>query len=384
MPRAIWTNGLSWDSPHQLGGHHYARLLVERGWDVAFVANPVSPFHLGKRSTRRGNCERIKLWKAGWQRDLDGRLIYYTPMTLWPHASTSPFSGRGSLDNWHRWTVPSLRRKLEAEGFIEPDLMAMDSVLPASWISMARPRKTVFRVADDIAGFSGTTDAMIQRERELVSEVDCVVYTAKPLEDRLRQCHPQQMTYLPNGVDCDHFTRPAEAPIEYQNIPAPRAVYVGAIADWFDVELVESTARRLPDVSFVIIGRADANVSRLEGIDNVYLLGRKPYEQVPSFMQHAQVGLIPFRVSPLVHAVNPIKLYEYFAAGIPVVSVAWDELQNIASPARLTADADSFADAVQRSIDETTNGDAFRAFARQSDWRCRFDRLLEAVGLADA
>ena len=107
-----------------------------------------------------------------------------------------------------------------------------------------------------------------------------------------------------------------------------------------------------------------------------------PWQQLPAYLQHAQIGLIPFDVAhqaDLVHGINPLKLYEYAAAGLPVVAVAWRELQTLAAPILLTQGPEDFIAALDATIASPTPAETLQAFAAQHDWDRLLDRLLEAA-----
>ena len=96
---------------------------------------------------------------------------------------------------------------------------------------------------------------------------------------------------------------------------------------WFDQGLIRYIAQKRPDWSIALVGRADVDVSTLQGLKNVHLLGRKSYDQLPSYRRGFDVGMIPFVVNELTYHVNPIKLREYFSAGLPVVSTLLREVR---------------------------------------------------------
>ncbi len=376
----MWTNGNYWTSPIKIGAHHYARLLVESGWDVAFVSDPISPFHFLKWSTLRDTRERFRAWRQGGCRDLDNHLVYYTPFALLPHFDLPLLRQQWVLDHWPRLTLPNLRHRLVRLGFDRPELLVIDSVNQGFWLDAIRPGKSLMRVADDLAGFAGVTGAMLRREKELLGRVDVVAYTAHRLAAKIQPCQPRVMIHVPNGCELDHFLAAATEPDDLRPIAHPRALYVGAIDDWFDVPLLAHVARALPHVSFILIGPPRIPLEPLRALANVHVLGRRPYAEVSGYMQHADVGLIPFRITEMIRSVHPIKLYEYFACGLPVVAIAWDELEAIRSPACLCRTPDEFAAQVQAALAHPPAREELVAFARQADWGQRFQRIMQALG----
>lgn len=387
--RCLWAANSYWETPLRVGANHYARRLVERGWEVAFVSESVSPLHLLRKAGRGEARDRLRNWRRGGGRAMDGRLFHYSPMTLLPHATPPVLRSRCTLDHWHRFTLPNTARKLRREGFGEVDLLVIDAVRQGFWLDAVTHGKSVVRITDRLDAFPAATAAMVAREAELMHRADHVVYTAEVLADHVRSASPKAMAYVPNGADVGHFLpregeAPPSVPAEYADIDPPIAVYVGAVASWFDTGLLAKAAAAQPGVVFVVIGPVDTDVSALRALPNVRLLGRRPYDTLPGYLRHAAVGIIPFRRGPLVDGVSPIKLYEYLASGLRVVATRWAELERVRPPAALCDDADAFACAVRDAVEQpgdNTQRLARMDFARDADWGARLDLMLEAIGV---
>lgn len=129
------------------------------------------------------------------------------------------------------------------------------------------------------------------------------------------------VTLFENGVEFAHMSHPVPPPAEYSRLRARRAVYAGAIDNRFGVALLLELARARPDVEFVLIGSgtavAEIAASRLA---NVHLLGIRPYADLPAYLQHASVGLLPLNAHPANAGRSPMKFYEYAAAGLPIAA----------------------------------------------------------------
>jgi len=381
--KVLWAANTYWESPFQVGANHLAREFASRGWDVAFLSDPVSPWHLLGRPgpTTQG---RLKDWARGGGRDLDGRLWHYSPLTLAPPQNLPLLDSAWALDHWAAMSFPHASGKVRAMGFGEVDLLVVDSVPQSLWLKEVRARRTLYRMTDRFRGFDKATPAMLRKERELASSVDLVAYTARDLEKDVKDLGARKSLFLPNGVDAGAFRKKASLPPEYASIPAPRVVYAGAIDNWFNAAWVRAAASALPGVSFVVIGPPGPAAAPLAGLANVHLLGMRPHASLAGYLQHARVGIIPFDVEKhgdLIHAVNPIKLYEYLACGLPVVSSDWRELRNVGSPALLCRDGKSFLRGLGKCLSGRGAGAASRRrFAARHDWSARADRLARALG----
>ncbi len=130
------------------------------------------------------------------------------------------------------------------------------------------------------------------------------------------------VTLVANGVDRKHFRRPRRRPVDLP--PAPTAVYVGTLHDSrLDVELVIELARSLSTLSVVLVGPDALHAATrrsLRARPNVHVLGSRPYSDVPAYLQHADVVIVPHRVTPFTNSLDPIKAYECLAVTTPTVA----------------------------------------------------------------
>ena len=383
-PKVLMACTNYWHSPYQVGSHHLARGFVREGWDVAFVSDPISPLHLvGGWSDEL--CERFASYRSHGVEDLAGHVWAYTPATLAsPH--NKPILRSGWIHrNWAKLSLPNVVRMVRERGFGEVDLLYFDSLAQSFWLDAVRHRRSVLRVTDRMVGFKKFTAALHEGERELARRVSAVAYTATQLRDYVHGLGPAAIIDLPNGVNFEHFAAgDRSVPDELATMPRPIAIYVGAMHHWFDFELVNTVARRLPQVSLVLIGPDQLARRRLERLPNLHLLGRRSYARLPSYLHNADVALIPFdvqRYPELVHSVNPLKLYEYFACGLPVIATEWQELQTLSSPALLCRSPEEFVQAVEQVCRGRVDRDVLVSYAERADWRQRTTALLEALGL---
>jgi len=254
--------------------------------------------------------------------------------------------------------------------------------LPFWWPLALRARgrlawPVVYDCMDHHAGFSTNREAMLALEDDLLRSADLVVASSAPLADEARRAN-DRVVLVRNGCDYPHFNAAFSS-----REPGARPVvgYYGAIADWFDSDLVADLATARPGWDFILVGSTfSADVSRLAKLPNVSLPGEKPYAEIPGWLARFDVAIIPFKQVPLTKATNPVKAYEIFAAGKPLVAVPLPEIAAMAPHVRLGSTAEEFAREIESAMAAPGKGAAERAaFARNNTWKTRFETLAPAV-----
>lgn len=179
--------------------------------------------------------------------------------------------------------------------------------------------RAVYDSMDLHGGFEVKSEDVDSVERQVLQFADAVTASSASLVEHISKHGRADVVTIRNGVDFDHFFSDFSS-----NDPliTPKIGYFGAVAEWFDVEAIQSILSHCPDYEISIVGEVtDRDVyQQLSTMPRVELLGELPYAQLPEFCRTIQVGLIPFKVTELIRATNPVKMYEYAAAGLPVVA----------------------------------------------------------------
>ena len=157
--------------------------------------------------------------------------------------------------------------------------------------------------------------------------------------------------------------------------------YVGALDFWFDIDAVEKAARAHPNWKFLLIGRVeDKRILRLSKLPNIVFVGEVPHSELHKYMSMFRVALIPFLRNDLTMGTNPIKLYEYFSYGLPVVGTALPEMEEYRNLTYLYDQSNQFTGELEKAVAEK---DSFLrqsriGIAHRESWNARVDQLSQA------
>lgn len=213
---------------------------------------------------------------------------------------------------------------------------------------------------------------------DMVEKANVIITTSNILERQIMLEYPDKpCTLIPNGCDMDHF-KPAgicAVPMEFAQHKGPIITYCGAWAQWIDRKLVEEIAQRYKDVMIAIIG-VEFGASANMGIPNIKYLGYKSYDELPAYLRASTVCIIPFLLEEVTLATNPIKMYEYLAAGKPVVSTDLPEARN-APGVFIGKSHEAFLGKLQGLLDGqlTFDSDTVYPWLAQHTWETRFKAI---------
>jgi GT2 family glycosyltransferase len=260
-------------------------------------------------------------------------------------------------------------------------------VMISSWgeVALEARRRWGWRVVydcmDEWETFPGIKQAIIDMERRLVPQSDLLVVTAQRLLDKWRS-RERPTVLARNAADYEFYAQRCRPNNILTGVRAPVVGYYGAIADWFDLDLLARTAAARPGYTFILLGGVfDVDVSRLKALPNVRLLGQQPYETMPQYLYHFDVCLIPFKINAVTEATDPVKLYEYLSAGKPVVCTALPEVEPYREYVYLARDADDFLRQLDAAVaeDDPQWRERRRAMARRHTWHDRWQRIDAAL-----
>lgn len=245
--------------------------------------------------------------------------------------------------------------------------------------------KLIYLKTDVYEEFPNVDIELIRKhDLRLKAVADMTIFVSRALYDEeFGQC--KKAIYLDHGVDFHLFASAAQDPYKPEDIaeiPKPIVGFFGEIADYtVDIGLIEKVIDYLPGKSFVFVGETSADCSGLVKKDNVWMLGKKPYEEIPHYGKCFDVAIMPWRQNRWIKLCNPIKLKEYLALGKPVVSTPFSELQGFRDVVDEARNPEDFAESIKRAISEN-NSDLIskrKDKVKNESWDIKVKLVLEEL-----
>jgi len=364
-----------WDAELWTNQQHLMSRLARRNRVLFLESLGLRQPRLAGRDLRR-MARRVERAAAG-ARAVDG-LHVLSPLVI-------PIHGRPRLRTLNAGLLRAqVGRAAHSLGFERPLLWSY--VPQADWlVETLEPSAIVYHCVDDIAAQKGVAAAPFREaEAHFAARADLVLASAPALAERMRTLN-EHVFYAPNVADTDRFATALEVgPTDpaIAALPGPRIVFTGAVvATKLDLELLEGVARARPHWSIALVGPVGAgdprtDISALERLPNVHLLGARPYVGLPEVLRGADVALVPYAINDLTRSVFPMKVYEYLAAGLPVVTTPLPALAEITGVV-VAADAPATVAAVERALAEDSPAArrARSAAVRENSWDARLEEI---------
>ena len=317
-----------------------------------------------------------------------------------------------------RWTSPVAGLEVMAPGWTHPRFMrprwlgalTLRSRLAAArrrLVAQGAKRIVLYLWRDEFAGALDLVDHDVScyhiddeysfderdvptspRERALLERVDQVIVHSPALLAKKGGVNPQTVL-VPNGVDYQSYASPLAAFPDLEAVPHPRIGYAGVIKKQLDLALLLRLADARPHYSFVLVGPIlnvagkEALIAQLKQRRNVFLLGGKPSEDLPAYVQHFDVCLMCYEVNDYTKYIYPLKLNEYLATGHPTIASPIDAVKSLNAVVTLAQTDVQWLEALDKSLDASAHSPALvearRAFARMHEWDALVDRIARHV-----
>jgi len=339
-------------------------------WRIFFAQPPVAGDENPWTPRREGNVTyfTVPFVKPGTKNPLYNRFLDWAP-------------GR-ALNG--RIGERMLSERLRDLGVEPRPVLLVSNIYCAGALSRLARKLVFYDFNDSPFQFDGVPDWARDCWRRTLDEVDALFVVSEHYRRWLAAETAKPVIKLGNGVELAHFETPRPIPRALESLPRPLIGYVGLLSHFLDFEILEARRQNRRGGTLVLIGPGTPataeKLDRLAGREGVALLGPRAYEEIPAWMQALDVGIIPFRANdPYVQGINPNKVYQYLASGIPVVTTPVLDLAPSPPHLQFASDAAGMTAAVHGALDRPAPREARRALARPHDWDVLAARMVSEI-----
>jgi len=373
-------SSIDWDHIWQ-GHQEIMSMHAADGHRVLFIENTgVRAPALGQGDLQRVRKRFMTWWRAtkGFREERPNLFVFSPLLLPFPYSRVARWINSYFMNR-------AIRRWADVVGFHRPILWTfLPTPLALDVINAVDPRLTIYYCIDDLARSSPGARKIVASEQELFKTADLVFVTSEKLRQRAAGFRAD-VHLFPFGVSFERFERVRQAneapPADIAARKRPIVGYVGGLHQWVDQELVAELARRMPDVTFVLVGPEQVDVSLMKQCANISFLGQKVHDDVPKYIGAFDVALVPYRIAEYTANVYPTKLNEYLVMGKPVVATDLPEIRRFneshGPTVRIASTAQGFEEAIRAALDEKGAEVVERriAVAQQNSWRSRLEQM---------
>lgn len=283
-----------------------------------------------------------------------------------------------------RFLISQVKSAMRKLGFKNPINMIFN---PAAGLLAGKigEDQTIYYCVDEYTAFTGASKGLKEIEEDLFRKSDVVIVSAEKLLESKAKFN-ENTFLIRHGVDFSHFSKAlndeTKIPDEIAKLPRPIIGFHGLLADWIDYDLIVKISEHFKNGSIVLIGKttvdAEKVIGKIENLTNVHLLGRKPYAELPNYCKGFDVALNPFAINDLTLAANPLKVREYLAAGLEVVSTAIPEVE-IMNICRIGHTHNEFVREIENALENPRPKKEISEAIRAESWEARIDELREIL-----
>jgi hypothetical protein len=239
----------------------------------------------------------------------------------------------------------------------------------------------VYEMMDDYSHFHPLFEKEIKHtEQWFIKKASLIITTSDALFEKAKLIKRDgRISIIRNGVDYNFFTHTQKPfPKEFQGMNKIVG-YIGSIEKWIDFDLIDFLSKNLLDVNFIFIG--PKKIKKVPLRKNIFYFGSIDYKKIPVYCYHFNVCLIPFLQNDFSNFINPVKLYEYFALGKPIVSYYMKELESYKEVIYLAENKESFLTQIEKALNEKDEEiiRKRKEIARINDWTNIVNKVNEEL-----
>lgn len=372
-----------WDNPFWTNKQHMACQLADKGFRVLYVES------LGLRKVVVGKSDILRILRRLGRFFYGARMVreniwVYSPLVLPFHH----LKWARRLNS--RFLIGVIRYLIRRLGF-KKSIAWVYNPMVVDLLKSLHFKKVVYHSVDDLSAAPRLPGKEIEKyEKQLLDLAEVTFVTSPTLQVKYRSWSDKNILYFPNVADYNFFSQArAEStsiPQDISHFQGPKIGFVGAISSYkVDFEMLAKAAKLTPSWNWILIGKVgegepETNPTTLNQ-PNIYILGPRPYQELPSYLKAFDVVMIPSPLNDYTRSMFPMKFFEYLAGGKVIVSSRLPSLEEFLS-AYLPADnAEQMIAQIERVLSgEVTFSPLMDRIAKENTWEQRLEYMLEAIG----
>ena len=375
LPAIIYF-GNDWSADNKTSSHHIAKRLL-RDHKLVYVECP------GMRSPQGSSRDIKKIFSKLFKvfegpKALDERSYVFTLFQI-------PFHSFKTIQYINKKLIVLLVKRLCKKLKIDKPILWFVIPHVALIVGKIDSSLVVYYCTDDFSELPGVNKQMIsQMDEYMFANSDLAFVTSEPLyQNKIK--YKDKLNLSRHGVDFDHFNtvfkKSNTLPDKVKNLSGPVIGFFGLIETWIDLPLIKYLAESKPDWNFVMIGRVAINIDEYKNIKNIHFLGVVTYDELPAYAQSFDVAIIPCMTNELIRNFNPLKLREYLAMGVPVVSTYFPEIDEFSDIVSIANNYDEFLHEVNLLVSNDNSEVIQKGIDKVSveSWEVKYKLVKEKV-----
>lgn len=261
-------------------------------------------------------------------------------------------------------------------------VMVITAPNACDYINHFHEKSVVYYCVDDFSEWPGLDKQLVKvMENDLIKKSDVFIATSQDLFNKIER-QGKKVDLLTHGVDIAFFSAPqSNEHILLKTIPKPRVGYFGLFDDRSDKQLIIDIANLLPDISFVITGGIETDISDLQKANNVYFTGSIPYVELPQMSKGYDICMLPYKINKLTDSIQPLKFKEYLATGKPIISTPIKEALKLKDYMGIANTATEWVESIRFNLNGVSSSAHKKRtqFIKDESWSTKSEKFLQFI-----
>ncbi|MDP3787238.1 MAG: ElyC/SanA/YdcF family protein [Candidatus Omnitrophota bacterium] len=374
----ICISSIDWDFIWQ-GHQEIMSTFAKNGNRVLFIENT------GIRSPTLRDIPRIRKRIVNWLNSIKGfrketeNLYIYSPLILpFPYSRIARWVNKYLM-------LKALNQWMKVMRFDNPIVWTfLPTGIALDIIHSVNAKVLIYYYIADFDNLVKNHIKLRKTEEKLIKECDIIFVQGQYFKEKCLKFN-KNVFIFPFGVNIDVFENfkkhnHCDIPKDLAGIRHPVIGYIGGLHRHIDFDLIKDMAIKHPEWSIVMIGPEQTDISQIRDLKNIYLLGKKDFSQLPSYVNQFDVGIVPYLLTEYTETVYPTKVNEYHIMGKPVVSTFLPEVikSDKDGLVLIAGDSADFPEKIKSALSAKTDKESINArisAARSNSWSNRIEEM---------